>query len=378
MKAFYQDLKVGILGGGQLGRMLLQAGTSLNISFHILDNDPYAPCSNLTPNFTKGDLQDYETVLRFGENMDVITIEIEKVNTEALEHLEKRGKKVFPQPHIIRMIQDKRVQKQFYKDNGIPTSDFILIEGKEDLKNHIDYLPAVQKSGKDGYDGKGVQVLRSAADIEKGLESPGLLEKMVDIDKEISIIAARNEDGQVKLFPPVELVYHEQNMVDYLLAPAIISDQHLEEANAIATKLVEKLDFVGLLAVEMFVDKSGQVLVNEVAPRPHNSGHQTIEGNITSQYEQTIRAVLNLPLGDTGIKAHSGMLNLLGAEGFEGFAVYENIEEGLAMSGVNFHIYGKRITKPHRKMGHITITAESREEVVEKIQKLKKLVRVIA
>lgn len=355
MQKFYQDFTVGVLGGGQLGRMLIQSGVDFNINFSILDPDATAPCHQLAP-FTHGKLTDYETVLRFGERCDVITIEIENVNTKALKELQQRGKKVFPQPELIELIQDKRIQKQFYQQHQIPTADFILTQNRDEVIAQKSFLPAVNKLGREGYDGRGVQILRTEQDLAKAFDAPGLLEKLIDFEKEISVIVARNERGEIKTFPVVEMVFHPTaNLVEYLFAPAQISDKIKEKAEQVATKVITKLGLVGLLAVEMFVTRDGDVLVNEIAPRPHNSGHQTIEANVTSQYEQHLRAILNMPLGDTTLLQLSAMVNLLGEDGFSGAAVYEGLEDVLKVSGVHVHLYGKKITKPFRKMGHVTI-----------------------
>ncbi|PWJ33676.1 5-(carboxyamino)imidazole ribonucleotide synthase [Sediminitomix flava] len=370
--------KVGVLGGGQLGRMMIQSSMNLNVYIKSLDPDPNAPCASLANEFHNGSLTDYDTVLAFGQDVDVVTVEIENVNVDALAELEKQGKKVFPQPHILKIIQDKRLQKEFYRENGIPTSEYFLIDRKEDLPKHKDFLPAVMKIGKGGYDGRGVEIIRSEADFEKGFEAPSLLEDLVNIEKEISIIIARNEKGATTVFPPVELVYTPQNMVDYLLGPANISNEILEKANTIATDLINKMGMVGLLAVEMFVTPEGDVLVNEVAPRTHNSGHQTIEANLTSQFEQHLRAILNLPLGSTKMRSASAMVNLLGEEGHTGEAVYEGLHEVLSKEGVFIHLYGKLMTKPHRKMGHVTIVDEDMDKLKEKIEIVKKTLKVKA
>ncbi|MDQ3394652.1 MAG: 5-(carboxyamino)imidazole ribonucleotide synthase, partial [Bacteroidota bacterium] len=316
---FYQNFKLGVLGGGQLGRMLIQSAVDLNIDVAVIDPDPNAPCKNITTSFQVGDIKNYEEVYKFGKNCDVITIEIENVNTEALMQLQKEGKKVFPQPEIIKMIQDKRTQKEFYRNNNIPTAEFIIIDKKEDLQQHVDFLPFVQKLGTDGYDGRGVLKIKSTQDFHKAFEAPGLIEKMIDFEKEISVIVARNEKGAVATFPVVELVFHpEKNLVEYLKSPASISKEQSENAEKIAKNVIEKLGMVGLLAVEMFLDKNGQILVNEMAPRTHNSGHHTIEANLTSQFDQHLRAILNLPLGSTQAIMPAAMVNLLGEEGHEG------------------------------------------------------------
>lgn len=376
-KTFNQHFKLGILGGGQLGRMLIQSGIDFNFNFKIIDPDEHAPCRSLA-DFTCGSLTDYETVMKFGEQCDIITIEIENVNTQALKELAKKGKKVFPQPDVIELIQDKRVQKTFYKNNGIPTANFILTENKADVLKQVK-LPMVNKLGKEGYDGRGVQLLRTAADLEKAFDKPGLLEELVDFDKEISVIVARNEKGEIKTFPSVEMVFHpEHNLVEYLFAPAQISNAIAEKADSIAKTIIEKLNMVGLLAVEMFVTKSGEVLVNEIAPRPHNSGHQTIEANVTSQYEQHLRAITGLPLGDTQLFLPSAMVNLLGEEGFSGPAFYQGLEEVMDVKGVHVHLYGKAQTKPFRKMGHVTIVDKDIDNVKQKANFVKETLKVIA
>jgi 5-(carboxyamino)imidazole ribonucleotide synthase len=376
--AFHQDFVLGVLGGGQLGRMLIQSGIDLNIRFSVLDPDPQAPCHSLA-DFHVGKLTDYDTVLAFGERCDIITIEIENVNTAALKELERRGKKVFPQPHIIELIQDKRTQKLFYRESGIPTAEFILTETRQDVINHASFLPAVNKLGKEGYDGRGVQIIRTSDDLVNAFDAPGLLEKLVDFEKEISVIVARNEKGEVKTFPVVEMVFHPvHNLVEYLFAPAQLKPGVEEKANAIAVRVIEEMKLVGLLAVEMFVTRDGAVLVNEVAPRPHNSGHQTIEANGTSQYEQHLRAVVGLPLGNTDIILPSAMVNLLGEPGYTGPARYEGLEACMRLPGVHVHLYGKKTTKPFRKMGHVTLVDPDMERLREKATFVKDTLKVIA
>lgn len=348
--------RIGILGGGQLGLMLLQAAVDWNLDIHVLDPDAEAPCRKIASHFTQGSLQDFDAVYNFGKDLDVITIEIEKVNVEALEALEKEGKKIYPQPSVIRQIQDKRIQKQFYADQQLPTAEFILTENREDVANYVSFLPAFHKLGKDGYDGRGVQRLTSADDLDKAFDKPGLLEKAVPFEKELAVIVARNANGEVETFPTVEMVFHpEHNLVEYLFAPAEISGEVNAKAQEIARKTAEAFQIVGLLAVELFLAPDGQVLINEVAPRPHNSGHHTIRANATSQYEQHWRAILNLPLGSTHAYGPSAMVNLLGEDGYEGPAVYEGMEKLLATPEVFPFLYWKATTKPFRKMGHITI-----------------------
>lgn len=379
MKEFYQNYKIGVLGGGQLGRMLLQSAIDFNLDVSILDPDENAPCKNLVADFQVGKLSDYNAVYNFGKQCDLITIEIENVNVEALKQLQKEGKTVYPQPEIIALIQDKTKQKQLYKENNVPTADFILTKNKEEVLENAAFLPAVNKLATEGYDGRGVQMLRTTADLEKAFEAPSLLEKLIDFDKEISVVVARNEAGEIKTFPAVELVFHpEHNLVEYLLSPAVIKKAVEEKAENIAISLIEKLGMVGLLAVEMFVTKEGEVLVNEVAPRTHNSGHQTIEANFTSQFEQHIRAILNMPLGATDTKISSAMVNLLGEDNYTGEAKYEGLEAVLNMKGTYVHLYGKKLTKPFRKMGHVTIIDRDVEKLKEKVKFVKANLKVIA
>ncbi len=369
---------IGILGGGQLGRMLIQKGLDWNISFSVLDPDPQAPCSQMAP-FTHGSLTDYETVMRFGEPCDILTIEIENVNTRALRALEQLGKKVFPQPEVIECIQDKRTQKKYFVDHGIPTSEYILTADREDVIRQVGFLPAVNKLGREGYDGRGVQVLRSATDLPKAFDAPGLLEKLVTIHKEISVIVARSASGEVRAFPAVEMVFHpEANLVDFLISPAELPEHILQRAEAIAVEVISAFRMVGLLAVEMFVTPEGGILVNEVAPRPHNSGHQTIEGNIASQYEQHLRAILNLPLGDPSVRFPTAMVNLLGEPGQTGEARYLGLEGALNVPGVYVHLYGKKNTKPFRKMGHVTVVEQDMESLRKKATFIKNTLKVVA
>lgn len=377
-KSFHQNFKLGILGGGQLGRMLIQSGIDFNIPFSILDPDVHAPCATLG-DFHVGKLTDFETVMKFGSACDILTIEIENVNTSALRALQQQGKKVYPQPEVIELIQDKRVQKEFYKKNKIPTADFILTENAKDVAANKNFLPAVNKLGKEGYDGRGVQILRTEKDLPKAFDAAGLLEKLIDFDKEISVIVARNASGEIKTFPVVEMVFNPvHNLVEYLFSPASVATEIETKAERIARDIISQLNMIGLLAVEMFVTKSGEVLVNEIAPRPHNSGHQTIEGNVTSQYEQHLRAILDLPLGDTQVVSPSAMVNLLGEDGFTGPALYEGFDEVAKISGVHVHLYGKRVTKPFRKMGHVTILDRDLENLKKKVNFVKETLKVKA
>jgi len=375
----YLTKTLGILGGGQLGRMAIQSAINYNLTIHILDPDAAAPCKDICKKFTQGDLKDFETVYAFGKECDVVTIEIEHVNTQALYKLQSEGIKVFPQPHIIELIQDKRTQKQFYKDNQIPTSDFVLTANKEEVFAHKDLLPAVHKLGKEGYDGRGVQLLKAASDMDKAFDAPGLLEKWIDFEKELAVIVARNERGELRTFPTVECAFHPvHNLVEFLFSPADVSPEIAEKASRVAIDVIQKLDMVGLLAVELFVTKSGEVLVNEIAPRPHNSGHHTIEANYTSQFEQHIRSVMNMPLGATEARSPAAMVNLLGEEGYTGDALVEGMDEALAEKGVYIHLYGKKMTKPFRKMGHVTILEENLTALKAKAMKIKETLKIIA
>ena len=375
---FYQQYKIGILGGGQLGRMLIQSGMDWNITFSVLDPDPSAPCQSLGE-FKVGKLTDYKTVIEFGESCDLITIEIENVNVEALKELRRLGKRIFPQPEVIELVQDKRTQKNFYKSHNIPTADFLLVENRQEVIVHKSFLPAVNKLGREGYDGRGVQLLRTEGDLEKAFDARGLIEKLIDFEKEISVIVARNENGETQTFPPTEMVFHpEANLVEYLFSPASIQESVAQEAKRIAKKIITDLNMVGLLAVEMFVTKDQKVLVNEIAPRPHNSGHQTIEANVISQYQQHLRAILNLPLGDTSVVHQSAMVNLLGEEGFSGQAKYNGLEEVLKLSGVYVHLYGKKLTKPFRKMGHVTIVDDDINSLKKKANFVKQTLKITA
>ena len=373
-----QNLKLGILGGGQLGRMLLQSGIDFNLNMFFLDPDPAAPCSQLGQ-FKVGSLTGYDDVLKFGEGCDLLTIEIENVNTKALRQLEVLGKKVYPQPHIIELIQDKREQKKFYQERNIPTAPFILTENKKEVLAQSGFLPAVNKLAKEGYDGRGVQILREVGDLEKAFEAPSLLEKLIDFEKEIAIIVARNEKGEITSYPAVEMAFHpEKNLVEFLFAPAQISESIAMKADEIARSVVQELEMIGLLAVEMFVTKNGDVLVNEIAPRPHNSGHQTIEASETSQYEQHLRAIMGWPLGSTKSKSLSAMVNLLGEDGFTGVAKYEGFDKVLAVEGAHIHLYGKKLTKPFRKMGHVTIVDQDMESLKKKANFVKHHLKVKA
>jgi 5-(carboxyamino)imidazole ribonucleotide synthase len=291
--------------------------------------------------------------------------------------LVSEGKQVYPQPHILRLIQDKRAQKEFYVANGIPTAEFILTANKAEVIHNLNYLPAVNKLGKEGYDGRGVQVLRTEEDLEKAFDAPGLLEKLIDFEREIAVTVARNANGDLAVYPSVECAFHPTaNLVEFLFAPAEVTSKIEEKASAIAKELILKLDMVGILAVEMFVTKDGDVLVNEIAPRPHNSGHHSIEANFTSQFEQHLRSVMNWPLGNTELRCPAAMINLLGEEGFTGPVLIEGKEEAMAEKGVYIHLYGKKITKPFRKMGHVTLLDDNVDNLKKRAQRIKELIKI--
>ena len=374
-----QQLYIGILGGGQLGRMMIQNAINLNLNISVLDPDPNAPCKDLVKTFVKGSLTDYDAVYNFGKDKDLVTIEIENVNIEALKALEKEGIKVYPQPHIIELIQDKGAQKMFYQRNNIPSPDFFLVENKTQIQKYADYFPFFQKLRKGGYDGKGVTKIVNPHHLEKAFDVPSVLERLVDFEKELAVIVARSESGEIKCFPVVECEFNpEANLVEFLFSPANIKKTTEKEALVLAASVAEKLGIVGLLAVELFLTKDGKLLVNEVAPRPHNSGHHTIEANITSQFEQHLRAILNLPLGDTGIVKPGVMVNLLGDFGYEGIAFYQGLEDVLKFSGVYVHLYGKANTKPFRKMGHVTVVDTDLSKAKQKAKMIKNTLKVIA
>jgi len=380
MKSIYsKDFKLGVLGGGQLGRMLIQDAIDLDIKVHCLDPTADAPCSNIAHGFSIGNFNDYQTVMDFGKDKDLLTIEIEHVNIQALKELEKNGVKVFPQSRIVELVQDKGAQKLFYQKHGIPTSDFILFENALQLNNELGYDKKVQKLRRGGYDGRGVQVLNGKSDSHKIFDQPSVLEDLVDIEKELAVIVARNEKGEVVSYPVVDMEFNpEANLVEYLFSPAEISSDLEKRARDLAEKLIVQLDMVGLLAVELFLNKEGELLVNEIAPRPHNSGHHTIEANYTSQYAQHLRAILGLPLGSTSVVKPAAMINLLGEAGFQGSVKYEGLEQVLKIPGVYIHLYGKSETKPFRKMGHVTVLGNNQVELKEKAKNIKELIKVKA
>ncbi|MGG5208315.1 5-(carboxyamino)imidazole ribonucleotide synthase [Chryseobacterium sp. MIQD13] len=368
-------MKIGILGGGQLGRMLIQSALKYDDQFYTLDPASDAPCNSIS-HFTQGNFNDYDTVLNFGRDKDVVTIEIEHVNADALAELENQGIKVVPNSKIIKTIQQKILQKQFYKAHAIPSPEFEVMDGSSDEIKMP--LPFVQKMNTGGYDGKGVQVIRTAEDMKNLWVQDSVIEKLVDIDKELSVIVARNENGETKAFPVTEMVADPKlNLLDFNICPVFLTEEIQGQINSITEKFLNAIHSPGLFAIELFLDKNGKVWVNETAPRLHNSGHQSQEGNANSQFEQMYRVVKNLPLADTDTLGYSGMLNLVGAEGYTGNVIYEGMDEVLKLPKTYVHLYGKTETKPGRKMGHINVLADSREELMEKLVKVKNMVKVI-
>lgn len=370
-------MKAGILGGGQLGRMLLQAAVNYTVETFVMENDPECPSAHLCHHFVSGDINDFNAVYNFGKNLDAITIEIEAVNVDALAKLESEGVKVFPNSEAIKTIKSKILQKQFYRENRIPSPPFIITQNVNELTNHISFLPAVHKMAMGGYDGRGVQVMRKEDDFKKGFDAPSVLEKMVNIKKEIAIIVAMNEKGETAIYPPAEMVFDPVlNLLDFQVSPAQLPEHTLWKAGALALKVVKELKSSGIFAIEMFADNDNEVWVNETAPRVHNSGHHTIEGNYCSQFDMLWRVMLGYPLGNTEPILPSAVVNVLGAANFTGKAVYKGLPEVLKLDNVFVHLYGKQQTKPGRKMGHVTILSNERQELIHTSMKIKRMLKV--
>ena len=381
MNYFSSDFKLGILGGGQLGKMMLFDTRKFDIQTYVLDPSNEAPCKIACNKFFQGNLMDFDTVYNFGKQVDVLTFEIELVNIDALEKLESEGIKVFPSPKTLRLIQNKGIQKDFYSNNTIPTAAYKRFENLEALKAESQNLklPFVWKCTEFGYDGMGVKIIRKLSDLDNLPNVECISEEMIPFKNELSVIVCRNVSGEIKTYPVVEMEFHpEANQVEYVICPARIDDKVAEKARAIALNVSEKFNHVGLLAVEMFQTIDDEIIVNEVAPRPHNAGHHTIEASYTSQFENHIRAILDLPLGNTDSKVAGIMVNLVGAEGFSGDVVYENIETIMGWNGVTPHIYGKKETRPFRKMGHVTIVNENMVEARKIAENVKNTIRVIS
>jgi len=380
---FSSDFKLGVLGGGQLGRMLLAETQKFDIYTSILDSSPEAPCAQICNEFHQGNLLDFNTVYNFGKQVDLLTIEIENVNIDALDLLEREGLTIYPTPKSIRIIQSKATQKNFYKDKNIPTAPYFhyayLEELKHSYQNNIIEFPFVWKAARFGYDGTGVKIVRTFEDLENLPKGECIVEKLIPFKNELAVIVARNHNGEVASYPVVEMEFHpEANQVEYVICPARIDESVAIKAREIALKVADAFDFVGLLAVEMFQTEEDEILVNEVAPRTHNSGHYSIEASYTNQFEQHLRSILNLPLGNTDNKVAGIMVNLVGAEGHTGNVVYENIDKILQIDGVTPHIYGKKITKPFRKMGHVTIVNKDINKARKVAQEVKEIIKVIS
>jgi len=383
MEYFSTGFTLGILGGGQLGKMMLYETRKWDIGTKVMDASEEAPCKIACDQFVLGNLLDFDAVYEFGKDVDVLTIEIENVNLDALEKLEEEGVKVYPPTKSLRIIQNKAKQKLFYLDNGIPTADFHRFAYKSEIQDSIANgrinFPFIWKAAQFGYDGQGVKVVRKMEDLEGLPTGECIAEEMIDFKNELAVIVARSASGEVKTYPVVEMEFHpEANQVEYVICPARISEEVAKKAQEVALKVSHKIEQVGLLAVEMFQTQDDRILVNEVAPRPHNSGHYSIEASFTNQFEQHIRAILDLPLGNTASKVAGIMVNLVGAEGHTGEVVYEKIDDILKMDGVTPHIYGKKQTRPFRKMGHVTIVNENLSEARRVAQEVKEKIKVIS
>ncbi len=379
----FQDMKLGILGGGQLGKMLCLAAAPWNLNTCVLDPSPDCPAASVCTEFHHGDFRNYEDVLQFGKNVDVLTIEIEHVNLDALVRLENLGIIVRPEPRVLKIIQDKSEQKRFYSSNGLPTADFSVFPGKDAITDAVSLgkieIPFVQKLARTGYDGRGVLVVKEKKQLENLLEGESVVEDLVPMEKEISVIVSRNSRKETRSFPPVEMLFNSHaNLVEFLISPCDIPQELAGESVTLAERTIESLDMCGILAVEMFISKKGEILINESAPRPHNSGHHTIEAAFTSQYEQCLRSILDLSPGDTGVKIPSVMINMLGQPGYEGEAKYRGISECMNVPGAKFHIYGKTLTKPYRKMGHVTVIDDNVSAALEKARFIKDNLKVVS
>lgn len=370
-------MKVGILGGGQLGRMLLQAAANYTVETFVLENDARCPAAHLCHHFIKGDITNFEDVYAFGKNLDAITIEIEAVNIEALEKLENEGIKIYPKPSVIRIIKNKILQKQFYKNHEIPSSDFVVTQNKNETESYINFLPAVHKLAEGGYDGKGVQLLNDSKDLPLAFDAPCVLEKKVAIKKEIAMIVAINDKSEISLYPIAEMMVNPiLNLLDYQISPAVLPQKTVWIVEAIVIKLAKALNSSGLFAVEMFIDEEDNIWVNETAPRVHNSGHHTIEGNHCSQFDMLWRIILGYPLGNTLPILPAAIINVIGADGFTGTPLYEGLSEVLAIDNAFVHLYGKLQTKPGRKMGHVTILSANYQDLSYKANKIRHLLKV--
>lgn len=371
--------KIGILGGGQLGRMLLQAAANYPVETFVMENDPGCPAAHLCHHFTSGDIKNFDDVYNFGKGLHALTIEIENINVEALEKLESEGVKIYPRPSVLKTIRNKILQKEYYKSHDMPSAGFIITNNLNELKEQEDFLPAVHKLAEGGYDGKGVQIIKTKQDMDKGFDMPAVLEKLVPIYKEIAQMVAINEKGDTVLYPPVEMVFDPHlNLLDFQICPAEIETRVLWKVEAIALSVVRNFKSPGLFAVEMFINRDGDVFVNETAPRVHNSGHHTIEAHLCSQYDMLWRVLLGYPMGNTKAILPSALVNLVGEKNYSGPAIYEGLQEVLMMDNVFVHIYGKAQTKPGRKMGHVTILGKDKHDLIHKSHLVKNTLKVIA
>ena len=376
---FSSNFKLGVLGGGQLGKMLLTETQKFDIYTCILDNSLEAPCAQICNEFHQGDLLDYETVYNFGKKVNVLTIEIEHVNIDALLKLEEEGLAIYPQPRVLQIIQHKGKQKDFFVEQNIPTSPHKRFSTLNELKKETLSFPFVWKSAQFGYDGTGVKIVKNQNDLNSLTDTDCIIEELIPFKNELAVIVARNKNDEIKTYPVVEMEFHsEANQVEYVICPARISDEVAKKARNIALKVAESFQHIGLLAVELFQTENDEILVNEVAPRTHNSGHYSIEASYTSQFEQHVRSILNLPLGNTNSKVAGIMVNLVGEEGFSGDVIYENMEEILKLDGVTPHIYGKKQTRPFRKMGHVTVANNNIDEARKIAEIVKNTIRVIS
>ena len=381
MNYFSSDFKLGILGGGQLGKMLLQVTSRLSIKTNILDPSKDSPCKNLCNEFEIGNLMDFDSVYQFGKKCDLVTFEIEHVNIEALEKLESEGTKVYPSSKTLKIIQNKNLQKQFFIDNNIPTSDFWYFKSPKDFKNsfHKNQIsfPCVWKKTKFGYDGYGVEIIKSIKQIDNLPNEEFIIEEFIPFEKELATTIVRNYSGDIQIFPLVQMDFNkESNQVEYVVCPAQVNREIKDLANALAMKVSKSFKHVGLLAIEMFLTKDNKILINEVAPRPHNSAHYSIEACENSQFQQHINSILNLKLGSCKSNSNAIMVNLVGEKGYSGPVIYQGIEKAMEQSNVSVHIYGKSNTKPNRKMGHVTVTDENLKNGLKKAKSIKNLIKV--
>lgn len=371
--------RAGILGGGQLGKMLLQAAANYPVETYVLEKSDDCPAAHLCTHFTAGDITDFDDVYNFGKSLDMLTIEIESVNVEALQKLQDEGVRVFPTPSTISTIKNKINQKNYYRQHQIPTAEFIVTNSMADLNQQVSFLPAVHKIGEGGYDGKGVTVLKTQQDIENGFDKPAVLEKAIKIKKEISLIIAVGQNNEVAIYPPAEMIFNKDlNLLDYQLSPAVLEEKVLWKAEAIGLAVAKNFNSPGIFAVELFVDQENNVLVNETAPRVHNSGHHTIEANYCSQFDMLWRVMLNYPLGCTDHIIPAAIVNIIGEEGHSGKAHYEGLQQVLGIENAFVHIYGKKDTRPGRKMGHVTVVSQERQELIHTSHKIKNTLKVVS